>query len=385
MDFYFGLKIVPFVSANMIAERLNRYIDANSTFNLVIRQDENGNAIQCYVPQKPYVKVEKMSFSEAKEECANFIHKFTYNEPLVRIRLIRTPVVTFFLFHASHVVMDGAACRNAISDMTAAIQGKEIPLTNYFAFAYEETLRNRRNNFEENLAVFKERYFTKARFANLRGDDHPADNLRKRTKPFGIPLEKLQQYCDAHDISVNVFINTAVLLSQCAYNRSNDGMIFWNYHNRSKGSNRGGVLYRSAINDMDMTEVKSVNDAYALINKQNEENLWRYSDHDFYRAFSRLIRGPKMTVTYMEGWFTSDLPKKMALFCRRLKLHNPMKSTAKTSSNILLTFSHNNGKLNCGMQYCTGFISTENAERYVKMLESGMWDMLADRLPMYGK
>lgn len=382
LDFFFGLRIFPFVSAKMIEERINRYIDANSTFNMVVQKDPDGNPIQVYVPEKPYVKLEHMSLKAAKAVCETFVQKFTYGEPLIRIRLIRTPFATFFLFHANHVVMDGAACHNAIQDMTAAIKGEEIPITNYFAFTYEETLRNRRNNFEENLEAFKERYFTKPCPANLRSDENTTDDARKHTKPFGISLERLREYCKKQNISISVFINTAVLLAQCAYNKSTNGLVFWNYHNRGKGSNRGGTLYRSAINGMDMTQVKSLNDAYESINRQNEDGLWRYSDHDYYRAFSRLIRGPKMTITYMEGWFTEDFPKFLGLFCSRYKIRNSVKSTNKTSSNTLLTFTHYHGKLNCGMQYCTAFLRTESAERFVKMLESSMKDMLEDRLPM---
>jgi len=382
LDFYFGLKISPLVPADQLAKRINRYIDANSTFNMVVQQDQDGKPIQTFVAEKPYIKVEHMSLKQAKDVCNDFIQKFTYGEPLIRIRLIRTPAVTFFLFHASHVVMDGASCRNAILDMTAAIRGNDIPVTNYFAFVYEETLRNKRNNFQQNLESFQARYFDKPRLANLRSDEDATGDARKRTKPFGIPLDQLREYCARHDISVSVFINTAVLLTQCAYNQSTDGLIFWNYHNRGKDSNRGGVLYRSAVNSMDMTKIKSLNDAFESINSQNEENLWRYSDHDYYRTFSRLIKGPKMTVSYMEGWFTDDLPKSMALFCSRLRLRNRLKSTSKTSGNTLLSFTHYHGKLNCGLQYCTAFIREENAERFVKMLENAMKDMLADRLPL---
>ena len=383
LDFHFGMRILPFVSVKMIEERINRYIDANSTFNMVVRKDANGNPIQAYVAEKPYVKVEHMSLREAESECDNFVQRFTYDEPLIRIRLIKTPTASFFLFHASHVVMDGAACHFAIEDMTAAIKGEEIPITNYFAFAYEETQRNKKNTFEQNLAYFKEKYFTKPRVANLISDEPIPQNVHKHTKPFGLPLKQLRKYCEERNISINVFINTAVLLTQCAYNKSNDGLVFWNYHNRGNGGNRGGVSYRSAINVMDMSQVKSLEDAYELIKKQNEEDLWRYRDHDFYRPFSHLIRGPKMTITYMEGWFTDDLPKSLALFCRRYSVRNHLKSTSKTSSNTLMSFSHYRGKLNCGMQYCTASLRTESAERYHNMLKCAMEDMLEDRLPIF--
>jgi len=381
LDFFFGLKIVPFVSANKIAEKLNRYVEANSTFNLRIEQDGEGKPVQVYCADKPYVKVEHMSAKEAKTVAENFVQKFTYGEPLIRIRLIRTTFYSLLMFHASHVVMDGAACHFAIEDLSSAVFGKEIPVTNYFSFVYEETRRNQKDNFERNLEFFKERYFTRPRIANLKGDGDSVDNVRKHTRKAEIDLSEVQAHCAKWNISTNVFINTAVLLSQCNFNRNTDGMVFWNYHNRGKNSGRGGVMYRSAINDMDMSQVKSLNDAYEYINRQNEENLWRYSDHDFYRAFSRLIRGPKMTISYMEGWFTDDMPKILGLFCRRMKIKNRLKSTAKTSSNILLTFSHYSNKLTCSMQYCTGFLKEESAGKYIDMLERTMKDMLNDRLP----
>jgi len=383
LDFFFGLKILPFVSADRLAEKLNRYIDSNSTFCLRIEQDADGKPVQIFCPDRPYIKTERMSFREAKAACDTFIKGFTYGEPLIRIRLIRTPFASFFLFHASHMVMDGAACHFAIEDLAAAVFGKEIPRTDYFAFAWEETERNRRQNFEENLEYFKARYFKTSRTANLIGDSDTSDSLRKRTAPFGLKLQDVRAHCEKQNISVNVFINTAVLLTQCAYNHTSDGMVFWNYHNRSRKSGRGGVMYRSALNDLDMSRVRSLADAYESIQRQNEETLWRYADHDYYRAFSRLIRGPKMTISYMEGWFTDDIPKFPLVFlCCRYSIKNHLRSTGKTSANTLLTVSHYHGKLTLSLQYCTAFLKTENAVRFTHMLESAMRDMLQNRLPV---
>ena len=92
-----------------------------------------------------------------------------------------------------------------------------------------------------------------------------------------------------------------------------------------------------------------------------------------------------MTISYMEGWFSDDLPKYLALFCNRCRIRNHMKSTNKTSTNVTLTFTHYHGKLSCGVRYCTAFLKIESAERFAKMLESAMKDMLSDRLPIFGK
>ena len=92
-----------------------------------------------------------------------------------------------------------------------------------------------------------------------------------------------------------------------------------------------------------------------------------------------------MTVSYLEGWFTDDLPKYLALFCSKLKLHNNNKGNRKTSSNILLTFAHFGHSLTFSLKYSTGFLSAESAERFTKMLEDAMKELLAGRLPDYGR
>ena len=171
LDFFRGLKLNAFVPADMVVKGINRYIDLNSTFNMVVHRDENGKAMIAYREEKPYVHVEHMSEKAFAAVRDGFVRPFGEDEPLIRIRCIRTPLHTYMLFHGSHMVLDGAAMHLLIEDLANCILRKSVEPVNYFAWAFEEDLRLKSPAIPENRQYFRETYFEKDAAVRLRPDE----------------------------------------------------------------------------------------------------------------------------------------------------------------------------------------------------------------------
>lgn len=381
LDFYNCYKLAWFIPAGIIEKRLNKYIKSNSTFNMVLTEDEDGTLHQTYCEESPKVVLEKMSSSEVTELIKTFVQPFGLNEPLIRIRLVKSGLNTYLFFHAFHMITDGNGIHLLFGNMMDALLGKSIEPTYYFAWAFDENIRDQKKEVTRNHeAYFRKKYVEAGYGFSLVTEENPERQGIQLSSSVNYPLNAVQKHCDEYKISVNLFIVSAALMAVSAYNKRGKNCIDWNFNNRGPKDNPAGVMVRFVLCGIDRNAIHNLKDLYRSVTVQNEESLWRVYERSYTELFTD--DHPEQTdfgITYLEDWFTGDdvpthIAKEIAL-----ENHTPCGDAAQTLITIIA--DHRKGNLCCALQYGLRYLEEEKAEHYMRLLNYAMGEMLKGRLP----
>ena len=373
LDFFRGMKLNTLIPAKIIEKGINKYINLNSTFNMVVRKDNSGNHVFAYSKKTPHVEVERMSEKEFVVARDNFVKPFGEEEPLIRIRCIRTPLHTYLLFHGSHMVLDGAAMHLLMEDLMKCILNKPVDPIYYFAWAFEENRRLKSPSISENRQYFKETYFDKDATVRLKVDEGCTEEGYNFTIPASVSLKAVQEYCKKEEISINLFLIAATLIALSAYNDSDENMIYWNYDNRGPKDNHAGLMIRVLFAAMNRGEIHNLRELYQSLNQQNQEMFWRCFEKDFYLDYK--YGTSVMVVTYLEDWFSSDaFPKFVG---STFNLINNCPASDDSGKACVLMCSHEKGKLFATLQYGLSYNKPESANNFIAMLQYTMEEMIS--------
>lgn len=379
IDFYFGYRLAPFIPAGLLCKRLNNYIRSNSTFNMVLEPGEDGIPVMAYREESPLVSVETMNKSQLEELRHSFVRPFGYNEPLIRVRVVKCGLHCYLFYHAFHMITDGNGFHLMLDDLVSCLTGKEVAPTNFFAYAYEEHLRDQSKFISENLTYFNEKYFNKDYDICIKSDETTHQKGFGTSRAAEVSYEAVSEYCKKTGTSVNMFLVAAQLLTQSAFNGTDRNLCIWNFNNRGPKDTHAGMLVRGCYCAIDRSQISSLKELFTTIAKQNENTLWRVYEHDFYMDYEKTELVPTLALTYLEDWFTgAQLPLYLGT---DLNLKNSNEKSEESEKVYCLTCSHDGKVLRAALDYGLSYNTPESVERYISMLEFAMNEMVNDRIP----
>ena len=380
IDFYRCYRFNKYVPSKKIVDGINAYIAKNSSFNLVLNKDKNGNIYQVYNSKKPSVKIEKAKESDIKSLVKNFVRPFGVNEPLIRFKVVKTALYSYLFFHGSHVVLDGASVHFLMEDLMKCINGSASDITETYAFAwlYDES-QNLLINRSEDKKWYDQTYFTQDYNFSVKTDSS-GKGTSMFTRDVKINLNKVNEYIKKNNITINLLINSAVLFAKCEFNNNRKEAIYWNYDNRKNAKDKAGVTIKPLISAIDLDKVSSLVDIFTSINEQNQQQF----DKVYYNfAVSNTnYTKPQVTVTYIADWFNKPMSNFIA---KEITLENNNIDPNKPRNLSLFTFSHDKDNLIFNYNYYSNLITKESADKFINLVEFAFNEILENRVPKFNK
>ena len=374
-DFITAYRLSPMVSIEKLRDALNSYARLNSTFNLVI-EDDNGEPVQVYTDNTPQYEIETMTEKEVKELQKTFISPFEYGKPLIRIRLIKTRLHKYIFFQASHLISDGAGMRLFVQDIMTLYNGGTVRPAYYFAYVYDSSVPIPDDMKNDAAEYYREKLDPENRMCCL---------IKDRTELIGqgiadeisFPLSKIDRLVTEYDSTPASFINLVVCLAMDQYNRK-PSYLESIMQNRSPNENIAGMRVSTGIIGI-TSESRSLTDIFKDINEQ----MYQMIRHSYYNYNIEVPREPDFTnmgTTYILDWFSPD--SMTASLGKQLPLEN-QHVEVEGKPGVLIQIRHEDGKMVFQLMYDRKHMTEEHANDFMALVKSIGDGLFEGRVPEY--
>ena len=303
-DSNIAYQLAPMIKLEKLRDVLNDYIRSNSTFNMII-VDDNGEPYQVYSENTPVVEIETMSDDEVKELQKTFIRPFEYDKPLIRIRLIKTRVFRYLFFQMSHILSDGAGMATLLKDIASLFKGETIRPTYYFAYMMDRSVPIPKEKMDEALQYYNQKLDPKNRNYNLVKDE-TGQIGQGFAQPITFPLKKVEALVSKYNSTDAAFVHLVACLAQEKYNGKASCVTTY-LENRSPNENPAGMRMTNGIIGI-TSESRTIEDLFKDMDEQ-QFNLVRYSYYD-YRSYNPSEDDySAFFVSYILDWFDQSSGK----------------------------------------------------------------------------
>lgn len=374
-DFIMAYRLSPLVNLEKLRDALNSYARQNSTFNLVI-EDDNGEPVQVYNGNTPQYEIETMTENEVKELQKTFICPFEYGKPLIRIRLIKTGLHKYVFFQASHLISDGAGMRLFVQDILTLYNGGTVRPAYYFAYAYDSTISVPDDMKNAAAEYYRQKLDTENRMCCL---------VKDRTELIGqgvaeeiaFPLSKIDSLVSEYDSTPASFINLVVSLAMEKYNRK-PSYVESIMQNRSPNENIAGMRVVTGIIGI-TSRSGSLSDVFEDINEQ----MYQMIRHSYYNYNIEVPREPDFTnmgTTYIMDWFspgsvTASLGKQLPLENQHVEVEG--------KPGVIIQIRHEDGNMVFQLMYDRKHLTEEHANDFMALVKSIGDGLFEGRMPEY--
>ncbi len=375
-DFIAAFRISPLVSLKKLQKTLNAYIQTNSSFNLVI-EDDDGVPVQVYTENMPHLEIETMTEKEVEELQKTFIRPFKYGECLYRIRLIKTKLHEYLFFQMSHLLSDGSGVRLMLQDIMTVFKGGVIRPTYYFAYAYDAAKPMPDEMFKTAENYYMQTLDPKNRMRNLIKDSDTGHIGQGIAEEFSVPHERLNDMLPRFNATSASFIYAVALLAMEQYN-GKPSYVEPVYENRTPNANIAGM--QLTIGAIGITaRTGNLLDLFEDLNTQ-QYNLIKYAYYNYDVYVEREDDYSSLTISYVADWFDAGSPVK--LFGKQLPLENQhVESEGRPALNLQVR--DENGNMVFQFQYDRRYLTDEHARTFVSLLKYVAGEILDGRMPMF--
>ncbi len=373
-DFAAACRLAPPVNFEKLKNMLNIYAGLNSSFNLVI-EDDNGEPVQVYKPETPQYEIETLTEKEVKELQKTFIRPFKYGEPLIRIRLIRAGLHKYLFLQMSHVITDGAGMRLFIQDIATLYNGGTIRPAYYFANVYDSAIPTPDDMVNAAVEYYSRKLDPKSRMCNLI-KEQTGQSGAGIAEEISFPLAKVESLVSKYDSTPAGFIHLLVCLAMEQYNKK-PSYVENIMENRSPNENIAGMRFTTGAVGITTTR-RTLADLFMDINEQMVQTL-RFTYYNFEAQFERGGDSKSLGTSYVVDWFASD--SKMRSFGKELPLEN-RNVTGDLEPAPLVSIRHEDGQMVFKFQYDRKNLSDEHANEFVAILKNTGDELLNGKVPM---
>lgn len=202
------LKLNEGIDAEKLAAAVEKTIEAHPFVKVRIREDNEGNPVM--VPSSEQYKqiVEKMESKELEKEKAGLIRPFNLLEdPLFRIRIIKTEDGLYYFSDFHHLIYDGTSMTIFSSDLTKAYDGESLPAEKFSGFdVAQEELATRKTEAYAEAKDWYENHFGGLEIDSLPIPDRNDDPIEYATLDYNMNVEReqLEKFCKEKEVTPNV-------------------------------------------------------------------------------------------------------------------------------------------------------------------------------------
>lgn len=252
-----------------------------AVFSTICSHDEEGVPVLRYMEGR-IIHPEIIHVDEHTEGMLmEMIQPYHLNgELLYRCRIYVTKEHVFLDFDTCHLISDGQAKANFISELFAAYRGEPLRKDHYFHYLQEQYRRRMELEHEASVQLLMKRFSQEEYLCNPQPDlvSRRTGNgryLSETSRSFG----ELTKDCERLHTSLNKLFVAAALLALSRFSGQKKVTVEWTYNGREESWKKDliGLTIASVPVAVDMAFVHSPLDVLREIDEQNELGM-RFSD-----------------------------------------------------------------------------------------------------------
>lgn len=284
---------------------VNAAIRNHPALAMKISFNEDGEPEQTYSPDiLQEVEYEYMTDFEIIRLSKDLVRPFNiFKEPLLRVRLFKSPRYIYLFFDVHHLSMDGSSLGIVLADIIRAYRGEPLPRDYYCAYlASEEKIRNSLQ-YQEDKDYFISTYGG-YNWRNIPEPDKDAKDellLEADSRQIKLPFdeEDLAAAEKRLKVSRSVIAIAVAIQTLHEFSGDNDIMTNWIFNNRLGGyaSNSVGMLIKNLPVGVHMDKIKDMNALFAEVKRQVTEGI-AHSSYDYFAANNNRFQNDPMEVNY---------------------------------------------------------------------------------------
>lgn len=274
-------------------------------FSTVLSHDEAGNPVMRYMPGKivhpEIIEIEK----HTKDTLAEIILPYSLNgELLYRCKIYLTQTSVILDLDTCHMISDGSAMANFISELFTAYRGEKLRKDHYYYYLENQHRRQKELEQEADARLLIERFSREEYLCN------PVPDLVSRRTGNGqflsgtkLTLGELQQGSEKLRTSLNKLFVAAGLMALSKCSGQDKVTVEWTFNGRDETWKNDliGITIASVPVAVDMSEMRTPQDLLCQINEQNELGM-RYADLSLGNRGVTPGERDRMIVVYESGF-----------------------------------------------------------------------------------
>ena len=252
-----------------------------AVFSTVLSHDEDGNPVMRHIPGKIVHPEITETEKHTKDTLAGIIRPYSLNgELLYRCRIYVTQASVILDLDTCHLISDGSAMANFISELFAAYRGEKLRQDHYYYYLENQYRRQKELEQEADARLLMEHFSREEYLCN------PVPDLVSRRTGNGqylsetkLTLARLRQGVEKLRTSLNKLFTAAGLAALSRFSGQSKVTVEWTFNGRDEKWKKDlvGMTIASVPVAVDMSEIHTPLDLLREIDEQNELGM-RYAD-----------------------------------------------------------------------------------------------------------
>ena len=342
------LRFSPKTDSERLQKAVNAAIRNHPALAMRISFDDEVDLVQTYTPELiPDVQYEYMSDLEIIRLADDLVQPFhIFKDPLVRVRLFKSPRYIYLFFDVHHLAMDGSSLGIVMADIIRAYRGEPLPRDYYCIYlANEEILRNS-PQYQEDKAYFEAQYGGYD-WCNIPEPDKNKEeelHLEADSRVIKLPFDEddLETAEKRLQVSRSVMAIAAAIKSLHEFSGKNDVMTNWIFNNRLGGyaADSVGMMIKNLPVGIHMDKIDRIETLLQEVKLQVTEGI-AHSSYDYFLANDRRFKNDPMEVNYQCNINADELDELQPFY---LPLNNSYRAPG---ARLELEFMENNDNSGC--------------------------------------
>ena len=301
------------VDAERLKAALERVFSHYAIFSTVLSFNEEGEPVMRYVPgnivRPEIIRVSEYNADKLREIIRPYRLK---GELLYRCRIYETPEHVVLEFDSCHLISDGAAMANFMSELWAAYRGEALRKDHYYYYLQEQYRRQMELEQEADTMLLIDRFNRPDCVRNL------APDLRSRRTGNGRyhastsrTLAECRKACEKLHTSLNKLFVASALIALSKHSGSAEVCVEWTFNGRDENWKKDliGITLSSVPVAADMSAIHTPGQLLDEIDRENELGM-RYSALSLGNKGVTPGEFNRLTVVYESGFdMTGLLPE----------------------------------------------------------------------------
>ena len=308
------LRFSPQTDPDRLLKAVNAAVRNHPALAMRISFDDEEDLVQTYTPELIQdVQYEYMSDLEIIHLADDLVRPFNiFKDPLVRVRLFKSPRYIYLFFDVHHLAMDGSSLGIVMADIIRAYHGEPLPRDYYCTYlANEEKLRDS-PQYQEDKAYFEAQYggYDWCNIPAPDKDNNEEFNLEASARVIKLPFDEEDVAAAEKRLKVSrsVMAIAAALKSLYQFSGKNDVMTNWIFNNRLGGyaADSVGMMIKNLPVGIHMDRIDSIESLLAEVKLQVTEGI-AHSSYDYFEADDKRYRNDPMEVNYQRDINVDEL------------------------------------------------------------------------------
>lgn len=330
--------------------------------------NDAGELVQTYTPELlQEISYEYLSDLEIIRLSKDLIRPFNiFKEPLVRVRLFKSPRYIYMFFDVHHLAMDGSSLGLLMSDIIRAYRGEPLPRDYYCTYLAKEEKLRASPQYEEDKSYFLSTYggYDWCSIPEPDKGNTSDLNLEADSRQIKLPFDEtdLAEAEERLHASRSVIAIASAIQALYEFSGQKHIMTNWIFNNRLGGyaANSVGMLIKNLPVGVHIEQIDSMEALLAEVKQQVTEGI-THSSYDYFFANYKAYQVAPMEVNYQLNINADELDELQPFY---LPLPNEYRAPGTLLELEFLENNDNSGYLESEFEWAGNIFSRNRMVRF---------------------